>query len=87
MQHNLQESIFSGGPPKSHFTFRNVYFLDDMEGKESPQLMSTGEPIPEHMHILTHTQRAQNYSYKLGHAKSIIRTDQVTAVHNHLPFL
>ncbi len=76
----------SGDPPRSHYAFRNVYFLDDMEESKDKHQMTTSDLVPEHLHILRHTLRSANYSKKNEHVKSIVCPDQVTALHNHLPF-
>ncbi len=57
-----------------------------MEEKQDIPQMSTGDPVPEHLHILKHTHRSASYSNKNEQAKSILSTDQVAAVHNHFPF-
>ncbi len=55
---------------------------------EDGELITTdeGEPVPDHMHILRHVRRSENYTKPGSFIKTFISTDYIAGMHNHFPF-
>ncbi len=83
--HSNWHSLISSLESQSHeftssYTFRNVYFLDDLT---SPSEVPAD--VPPYMHILRHFYRSGNFSKPGYFIKSFISTDRVVIMHNHFP--
>lgn len=59
------------------YTFANVFY---------PEVGAAPlKEIPEYLYMLQHVQRTQKYSQQGNYPKSILGTERVLSVHNHMP--
>jgi hypothetical protein len=89
MMEAFKKSTVESNETYGAFTFRNIYFLDDLlalNQTDAHDQLSDLIDIPQHMHMLRHVRRSSHHTKPGLFIKSFFNTDNVITIHNHYPF-
>jgi len=79
----MMDEVSPQAKDHSWWSFRNVYFLDNMtDNLPEPKLH---KDVPAGLHMMNHVYRSANYTKPGHYIKCFHNTEHVLTIHNHYP--
>ena len=78
----MAEVVEVSGGEVASWSFRNVYFLDNMTELREAE---GGQELPQHFHMMRHIYRTETYNAPGANIKCFHNPEKVLTLHNHFP--